>query len=421
MFLLLQFWEYLYRRRKRDWYWCGNRLSDYLPCRVHQNKGQVSVVLPVYNQAATVTGAIESVLRQRYPHVELIIVNDGSTDETPAILADYDRCATVTIIHQPNRRLPTALNRGFRAATGEFLTWSSADNLMHPSQLEQLVSYLQQHPDVAVAYADFELIDGNAQPVTSAAACLMRGEAGRPVVRPRREAARLNIGYECVVGPCFLYRSFLPLLIGNYDPRLEGSEDFDYWIRIHNFFKIGHLGSSQPLYRYRLAGDRMSVRLRDRVSTLRRWLMAREQQFQQRLKQPVAVAVDRGSIDKVDQITRRDNRWPRLVWQVIDTAADTVDPSPRAFFLKATRANCELIETIIQTGSRPLVLWFDNQRQPDDFIDLAAQADVVISLNSRYPPNLPNCLIAGSLSDAVELLRIFIGSRLNRAALPPPL
>ncbi|MCB0207979.1 MAG: glycosyltransferase [Anaerolineae bacterium] len=419
LYCILQYWNVLYHRRKRGWYWCDNQLSSF-PCWGGQRKGRVSVVLPVYNHAATVAQAIESVLQQGYPDIELIVVNDGSTDETSDILADYENRREVTVINQSNCRLPTALNRGFRAATGEFLTWTSADNLMHPHQLEQLVSYLQDHRDVAVVYADFALIDEDAQPVRSAAACLMRGEAGTPVVRPRREADRLNIGYECVVGPCFLYRSFLPRLIGPYNPQLEGSEDFDYWIRIHNFFPVRHLGSREPLYQYRLAGDRMSVRLKDRVRTLRRWLMEREQQFQQRLTLPVLVAVDAISMDKLAPISGRDNRLPRLTFYRIDAQSSSFDMLPQAFLLEATLANMPIIKAIKPSLSQPLILWCNTPIQDDRLSDIAAQADLLIIVSCDQSSSLSNSLRAASIRDMYELVRIFIGSVINATMLPWP-
>ena len=88
------------------------------------------MVLPVYNQAYLIGGSIESVLQQTYPNLELIIVNDGSTDEIEKVLGPYRDHPKVKILDQENQKLPRALSNGFRLARGEFFTWTSADNLM---------------------------------------------------------------------------------------------------------------------------------------------------------------------------------------------------------------------------------------------------------------------------------------------------
>jgi len=98
----------------------------------------VSVVLPVYNQAGYLPAALDSVFAQTYLHYELIVVDDGSTDATPQVLADYQQRHAFTVIRQANQRLPRALNTGFAAARGEYLTWTSSDNVMLPDMLAVL-------------------------------------------------------------------------------------------------------------------------------------------------------------------------------------------------------------------------------------------------------------------------------------------
>ncbi len=127
--------------------------------------GLVSVILPVYNQAGLLRDSMESVLGQTYANFELIIVNDGSTDDVAVVLADYARHPKVRILTQANQKLPKALSNGFAFARGEFWTWTSADNLMEPAQLERLVGFLQRRPDVAMVYANYEAIDDRGQPL----------------------------------------------------------------------------------------------------------------------------------------------------------------------------------------------------------------------------------------------------------------
>ena len=102
----------------------------------------VSVVLPAYNQAGLLPEAIESVLNQTYSDFELIVIDDGSTDDVAAVLGRYADHPKVRILTQANQKLPKALNNAFEFAAGEFLSWTSADNLMEPAQLERQVEFL---------------------------------------------------------------------------------------------------------------------------------------------------------------------------------------------------------------------------------------------------------------------------------------
>ncbi len=98
----------------------------------------VTVVMPVYNQAHFLPQALDSVFAQTYPHMELIVVDDGSTDATPDVLAEFQRHHRFTVIRQTNQRLPAALNTGFANANGDYLTWTSSDNEMLPDMLAVL-------------------------------------------------------------------------------------------------------------------------------------------------------------------------------------------------------------------------------------------------------------------------------------------
>src|SRR5262245_43666619 len=107
----------------------------------------VSIVLPTYNGSRFIQKSIESCLHQTYRRIELIIVNDCSTDETPAIIEEYAKGdSRVRIIHNAtNQKLPLSLNIGFAAAKGEYFTWTSDDNYYAPNAIEKMVDVLQQH------------------------------------------------------------------------------------------------------------------------------------------------------------------------------------------------------------------------------------------------------------------------------------
>ena len=222
---------------------------------------KVSVVLPVYNQSYLVEASIKSVLDQTYPNLELIIVNDGSTDHMPEILARYAFHDQVTILNQENQRLPRALTNGFKHASGTFFTWTSADNMMLPRQVETLVEFLMKRPDVDMVFSNVEIIDETGAPALNTH---YRRHNQCPPGSNRiflpHEVETLGTVEDNFVNASFLYRSSVGKAIGEYDPCLLGTEDYDYWLRINSLFTLRHLDSDEVLYRYRVHADSLSER-----------------------------------------------------------------------------------------------------------------------------------------------------------------
>lgn len=226
--------------------------------------GLVSVVLPVYNGVSMLDYAIRSVLAQTYRPFELIIVDDGSTDGADAVLARYSGRPEIRIVVQPNQRLPRALSHGFAHARGEFWTWTSADNLMGPRQLERLVGRLRADPGIAMTYADYRVIDDRGNPLGDRSwRAHNRPAPATGEVRLPRATDRLNAIPDNFIGPCFLYRGWIGRLLGDYAEE-QGIEDYDYWMRINALFSIRHLESAELLYWYRVHADALSTHLRDR-------------------------------------------------------------------------------------------------------------------------------------------------------------
>ena len=229
-----------------------------------EQTGLVSVVLPVFNQADMVAAAIDSVLAQSYAPFELIVVDDGSTDDVHAVLRRYVGDPRVRVLTQPNQGLPKALSTGFEFAVGEFFTWTSADNVMLPEQLTRLVAFLRERPDVTMVYADYELIDADGQLLEGGEFRVMdrTDKHNLSAVRVNRSTHDLNRYEDNFIGACFLYRGQAGRLIGDYNPEL-GLEDYDYWMRINRMFRIEHLGTDELLYRYRVHENTLSARARE--------------------------------------------------------------------------------------------------------------------------------------------------------------
>lgn len=113
---------------------------------------KVSVIIPAYNQAAYLGTALESVLEQRYHNWEVIVVNDGSPDQTDAVVARYSDPRLRLINHEYNRGLPAARNSGLRAASGDLFLLLDADDCLHVEKMAAHVAFLETQPAVGVSY-----------------------------------------------------------------------------------------------------------------------------------------------------------------------------------------------------------------------------------------------------------------------------
>lgn len=232
--------------------------SGKLSERPPRSQPLVSIVLPTYNGARFLAAAIDSCVAQTYGNWELIIVDDGSRDETPRLVADYVQkdCRVQYVKHAVNRKLPAALNTGFRQAGGELLTWTSHDNLFRPTALAVMAAFLEAHPDVDVVYAERTLIDEKGRAV------------GYGVARPPEE-----LPYWNAVGGCFLFRRSLADRVGPYEEQLFLAEDYEFWLRALGKCRFHALHAD--LYLYRVHQESLSTTRRRDVIMATRQLLER--------------------------------------------------------------------------------------------------------------------------------------------------
>lgn len=188
----------------------------------------VSIVLPCYNGASFLAQSIDSVIAQSYIDWELIIVNDCSKDNSLEIMQRYaNEDNRIRIINnEHNLKLPGALNRGFQEAQGKYLTWTSHDNRMASTMLEEFVSYLDGNPDkglVTACYAAFSL------------------KTGEHLYEVHHSDPQLHLPlYNCVCY-AFMYRREVLETVGDYDTTLFLVEDYDYWVRIWQKYPVGKI------------------------------------------------------------------------------------------------------------------------------------------------------------------------------------
>ncbi len=195
----------------------------------------VSVVLPTHNGRRYIRQSLDSVLAQTLGDFELIVVDDASTDDTAAIVGEYNDARLRLIRLTENAKLPGALNIGFRATRAPFLTWTSDDNWYAPDALEKLHAQLHRDPALGMVYAHAYLVDDSGQTV---------GEA------PVRPMSGFDDNPWNPVGACFMYTRAAYERVGDYNESYRLVEDFDYWLRIAAAFPTTIL--AEYLYYYRV-------------------------------------------------------------------------------------------------------------------------------------------------------------------------
>lgn len=196
----------------------------------------VSIVLPTYKRAHLLAQAMRSVLDQTHANLELIVVDDNSPDDTAAVVRSFDDPRIRYVKNDPNLKLPRALNRGFAMARGDYLTWTSDDNLMAPTAIEKTVGALAGG-DCDFVYADYWMFseqDADGHPVD-------------PQHDRLPDTLQLDKGNH--IGACFLYTRALYEAVGDYDPELFLVEDYDYFLRAARQFRFCHI--AEPLYYFR--------------------------------------------------------------------------------------------------------------------------------------------------------------------------
>lgn len=206
----------------------------------------VSIVVATYNRRDWLRLAMDSVLAQDYPDLELLVMDDGSTDETPALLAQYASwhpSERFRFSRHENMGQARTLNRGYEIARGEVLGYLSDDDLLAPGAVTRLVQELAD-PDVVAAYPGYHVIDGEGQ---------VR-DTIRPIEYSPHEAFRL---IETVIGPGCLVRRPVLESTGGWDPSLHFMADFVLWLRVGLAGRVVRV--AEPLASWRRHSDSITL------------------------------------------------------------------------------------------------------------------------------------------------------------------
>lgn len=219
---------------------------------------KISVVIPAYNQARFLSDAIQSVLVQTYRDFEIIVVDDGSTDDTAVVAQQIG--SAIRYFYQDNRGLAGARNTGIRQSQSEYVALLDCDDQWLPSFLETMMFLVEQNPDAAAYYCGWRYMD--------VAGCDLPQAPNSLVIPPEQLYQVLLRANFIVPSAVILHRSKI-VQIGLFDETLRQIEDWDLWIRLlRNGYPI--VGSPKWLLRYRLHGSSLS----DSVIKMQRTLQA---------------------------------------------------------------------------------------------------------------------------------------------------
>lgn len=187
-----------------------------------KNKGQkplVSVIIPTFNRGWILGEAVQSVIDQTYRPLEIIVVDDGSTDDTQKLLHTFDR--QIEVIFQENKGVSAARNTGIRRSRGDLIALLDSDDLWTPDKIQRQVTFFNDHPDAMICQTQ-EIWVRN----------------GRRVNPKNKHAKQGGMIFEsslelCLVSPsAVMMRPALFDLKGYFDERLPACEDYDLWLRV---------------------------------------------------------------------------------------------------------------------------------------------------------------------------------------------
>ncbi len=199
---------------------------------------EISVIIPAHNSGDQLANALESVFAQTFRRFEVVVVDDGSTDDTPEIAGKFPR---VRVIRQVCRGPAAARNTGLAHSTAPLVAFLDADDLWMPEKLDIQYRYLQAHPEVGLVYSDLATFDQNG------------------VLSESYDTRHRRI-YEGEVFDRLLLKNFIGTITvmtrrccfdraGIFDETLARSSDWHQWLRIAFYYKIGYI--NRPLAKYR--------------------------------------------------------------------------------------------------------------------------------------------------------------------------
>jgi glycosyltransferase involved in cell wall biosynthesis len=208
----------------------------------------VSIVMPVHNAERHLEQALLSALNQTYRPIEIITVNDGSTDRSAEILSRYD--SRIVRLQQPNSGAAAARNAALAAAKGQYIAFLDADDLWAPNKLEVQVAYLEARADVALVASRWRVLSRETEAAAFDTPARLDGLDADNPGRIKHPWIYNELLMDCVVHTTtVVMRRSLMEKIGTFDTALRRGQDYDYWLRASRATPIPRLEAQLSAYR----------------------------------------------------------------------------------------------------------------------------------------------------------------------------
>lgn len=205
---------------------------------------RVSVIIPTYNCSQFIICALQSAFAQSYNDYEVIVADDGSTDNTCVLIEQFNK--PIIYIFQPNRGLSAARNLALSKASGEFVAYLDADDMWYPQKLERQIEFLDAHPECGLVHSDASIIDEEDSVIYQN----FNSEKQRFI--PQGFCARDLLEYSTIIVPTVVERRCCVAKLGGFDERLRSVEDYLHWIQLTlDGYAIGYIDDALAMYRWR--------------------------------------------------------------------------------------------------------------------------------------------------------------------------
>src|SRR5215472_1421850 len=271
---------------------------------------KVTAIIPAYNAATYLPKAIESVFAQTYRDWEIVLIDDGSTDNTGAVAQPYRLRAPERLryFYQENQGLPAARNAAIRHARGELIAILDADDVWKPERLVYSVAALDGRPDVGLAHGRVERIDseGHFIDFPPANRRWLEGNISHYIYTRRAHI-------QC---PTATFRRSCVEVLGGFDSAIPGTADRDFWFRISEHYRVAFV--DKLLASYRVTSDSMS----HDVERMRTWQIRFVQKhYGSKSYRPGDLRLAMASIhrEQGDLLFRSD--WPKALGQYLRALA----------------------------------------------------------------------------------------------------
>ena len=242
----------------------------------------VSVVIPVYNSEKFLEECLDSILAQTYQNIEVIVVDDGSTDASPDILERYSD--KINIISQKNQGLASALNLGISEMKGDWLKWFSPDDVMYPNAIEILIDETKNHPGNTIFYSNWNIIDDTGNILREFHESNYNELSEFDFNVRLLDGQQINVNTTLI--PATLFKKY-----GIRELDDPVAIDYDFFLRSALLHDAKFRLTSQPLVKYRIHSDQLSHK---NISKTLNYISEIKDEILMKLDEPLRIKYNNG-------------------------------------------------------------------------------------------------------------------------------